>query len=270
VVASIHDGSLFARLKQYQEGGHLLGAGTPAGRDVAEDAVDGIVQGHAYALLNVAEEDGNQLVQLRNPWGNTEWTGQFGDAWMKAQGSTRLKKLLGWEDEDDGTFWMSFSDFGTRFSSLYICKLFKDIQHGGEWHHVYEHGSWRGDTAGGCPNFDWKHNNQYLLTVQRPTNLFAALSQQDRRGEGKGMYNIALHVLDKGGSKAETFGGLVGANPTYTNLRSVTSEVPRLEPGVYTIVPSTFDKGEEGSYQIEIYSSEPITFRLATDDDGWK
>ena len=37
MVASIHDGSLFARLKQYQEGGHLLGAGTPAGRDVAAD-----------------------------------------------------------------------------------------------------------------------------------------------------------------------------------------------------------------------------------------
>lgn len=37
----------------------------------------GIVQGHAYAILNAVEESdakgSYQLVQLRNPWGQTEW-----------------------------------------------------------------------------------------------------------------------------------------------------------------------------------------------------
>ena len=65
--------------------------GTPAGRDIASDAIDGIAQGHAYSLLSVREEDGQQLVQLRNPWGKFEWTGEFGDAWMREKGSQRLK-----------------------------------------------------------------------------------------------------------------------------------------------------------------------------------
>jgi hypothetical protein len=46
-----------------------------AGSD--SDVAKGIVQGHAYAILNATEESdarGNhQLIQLRNPWGSTEW-----------------------------------------------------------------------------------------------------------------------------------------------------------------------------------------------------
>jgi hypothetical protein len=79
------------------------GAGTPAGADIPENAVDGIAQGHAYSLLKIVEEDGHQLVCLRNPWGKFEWTGEFGDEWMRSKGSQRLKKLLNWVDADDGT-----------------------------------------------------------------------------------------------------------------------------------------------------------------------
>lgn len=40
----------------------------------------GIVNGHAYAILDVAVIDGNNLVQLRNPWGSgVEWKGAWGD-----------------------------------------------------------------------------------------------------------------------------------------------------------------------------------------------
>lgn len=47
-----------------------MGCGSPSGsdRDVSEM---GIVQGHAYAILAVREEDGIRLLQLRNPWGGT-------------------------------------------------------------------------------------------------------------------------------------------------------------------------------------------------------
>lgn len=47
---------------------------------------DGIVHGHAYSLLRIVEHRGVQLVQLRNPWGNFEWTGDLAPA--RPQGAT--------------------------------------------------------------------------------------------------------------------------------------------------------------------------------------
>jgi len=39
----------------------------------------GIVEGHAYSVLDCQDIDGNQLVQLRNPWGSSEWKGDWSD-----------------------------------------------------------------------------------------------------------------------------------------------------------------------------------------------
>lgn len=62
------NGVLFGLLLQYQAAGYLMGAGSPAGSDSEDNASpSGIVQGHAYSLLDVVEIDGNQLLKLRNP-----------------------------------------------------------------------------------------------------------------------------------------------------------------------------------------------------------
>lgn len=56
-----------------------MGAGSPSGSD-ADVSSMGIVQGHAYSIMDTAEIDGVKLIQLRNPWGDeTEWRGAWGD-----------------------------------------------------------------------------------------------------------------------------------------------------------------------------------------------
>ena len=56
-----------------------MGSGSPNGIDTNVSNM-GIVQGHAYSILDVFEVEGNQLMQLRNPWGDqTEWKGAWGD-----------------------------------------------------------------------------------------------------------------------------------------------------------------------------------------------
>jgi hypothetical protein len=86
----------------------------------------GLVGQHSYGLIAVAEvTDKNKknvkLVQLRNPWGNFEWMGDWGDT-SKCWTPELKKQLNHTEDASDGTFWMSFSDFSTYFSRIQMCK----------------------------------------------------------------------------------------------------------------------------------------------------
>ena len=73
-------GELWNKVQFYSKKSYLMGAGSPNGSD--SDVSDlGIVFGHAYSILDVAEIDGVKLIQLRNPWGNeTEWKGPWGDS----------------------------------------------------------------------------------------------------------------------------------------------------------------------------------------------
>ena len=66
------------------------------------------------------EVDGNKLMCLRNPWGHTEWNGDWSD--NSEKWNTRIKNLVGFEGiEDDGIFWMEFNDYLKEFSEFYAC-----------------------------------------------------------------------------------------------------------------------------------------------------
>ena len=63
-------------------------------------------------------------MQLRNPWGKFEWSGNWGDnsdCW-----TSDLKKTVsgpeGWVEVDDGSFWMDFEDLKKNFSEVSINK----------------------------------------------------------------------------------------------------------------------------------------------------
>lgn len=77
--------------------------------------------GHAYAILRTYCEGDLRLIELRNPWGKGEWTGEWSDGWKGWP--KRLKTLLNVEESDDGVFWMSFSDFSQKFSNIFVCRM---------------------------------------------------------------------------------------------------------------------------------------------------
>jgi hypothetical protein len=55
----------------------------------------------------VKESRGNQLINIRNPWGQFEWDGDWSDKsplWTP-EIIEDVKAVL---DDKDGTFWMSF------------------------------------------------------------------------------------------------------------------------------------------------------------------
>lgn len=74
-----NSGELWQKLLYWNENSYLMGAGSPAGSDSDVSSM-GVVQGHAYSILDVCEVEGFKLLQLRNPWGDeTEWKGAWGD-----------------------------------------------------------------------------------------------------------------------------------------------------------------------------------------------
>lgn len=86
----------------------------------------GLVGNHAYSVLKVLEvkdrmDDKICLIQLRNPWGcDLEWKGDWSDE--DNNWTPELKKICGWSDADDGTFFMCLEDMKTYFSRVQICR----------------------------------------------------------------------------------------------------------------------------------------------------
>ena len=91
----------------------------------------GLVAEHSYGLLKVCEitnESGERirLCLLRNPWGDFEWNGDWSDTsdlW-----TTDIKRQCGYNDEQ-GLFWMSYSDLCNYFCRIQICQVNDDYHY---------------------------------------------------------------------------------------------------------------------------------------------
>ena len=59
-------------------------------------------------------------MKIRNPWGKKEWTGAWSD--KAPQWTPELKEQLGWENKDDGVFFISYDDYFSFFYITTICK----------------------------------------------------------------------------------------------------------------------------------------------------
>ena len=90
----------------------------------------GLDEKHAYTVVKTKVIETNsgekvKLVQLRNPYGEKEYTGDWGKCSKKW--TPELKKKYNYE-EIDGIFYMSFDMFYDCFEILDICKIEKNYQ----------------------------------------------------------------------------------------------------------------------------------------------
>ncbi len=105
----------------------FVGAGSE--HNLSERELEGVVGGHAYSILHAvdvgAAAERVRLLLLRNPWGKSEWKGDWSDSsscWRKrpdvaaAVGNKR-------SNEDDGRFWIQLPDFRRRFRSVDLCRV---------------------------------------------------------------------------------------------------------------------------------------------------
>ena len=122
---SMNQASFWEKLKAYSNRGSLMGAGTPE-HEIGDAFTNelGIVAGHAYAVMEIAEIDNFKLVKLRNPHGHkgAEWNGDWGDN-DKERWNTRYMQKLKHTNAQDGLFWMELDDFIEQYSYLYVCHI---------------------------------------------------------------------------------------------------------------------------------------------------
>lgn len=123
----INNGTFWKNMVQWRADKDYLCCGSHPGSDTTKSKTN-IVQGHAYSILQVVEVKGFQLLQLRNPWGDSEWNGDWSDKSPLWDKHPDIAKQLGHTDVDDGMFWISFKDFCQNYSTVYVTLRLKN------WH----------------------------------------------------------------------------------------------------------------------------------------
>lgn len=92
-------------------------------------SVSGVVQGHAYTVLNATtitfQGRQERIIQLRNPWGKGEFTGKWSDLdpnWNYI--SPEQKQRIGFNPQkDDGLFYMPYDNFVAEFRALTVAEV---------------------------------------------------------------------------------------------------------------------------------------------------
>mmetsp|Transcript_25732 Transcript_25732/g.74450 ORF Transcript_25732/g.74450 Transcript_25732/m.74450 type:complete len:495 (-) Transcript_25732:45-1529(-) len=121
------DDQVHELISQWDENNFIMCANTPAGSDT-EWSSQGIVQGHAYTLISARRNIGSiqaNLVQVRNPWGKKEWTGDWSDNSPIWDENPDVKEVLKPEASEDGAFWISMEDFSQSYAAIVV--VMKDM-----------------------------------------------------------------------------------------------------------------------------------------------
>ncbi|KAF2098207.1 cysteine proteinase, partial [Rhizodiscina lignyota] len=181
----------------------------------------GILEKHAYSIMEAREINGEKLLKLRNPWGNSEWTGAWSDG--SAEWTPEWMQTLKHKFGDDGVFWISYKDLLRHYQHFDRTRLF-----GSEWTVTQ---SWT------SLNVPWTVDyleTQFKVTLAKASHVVFVLSQLDDRYfrglEGQYEFHLQFRVHAEG---EEDY--IVRSNSTYYMRRSVSTEL-NLDAGVYFIL----------------------------------
>jgi len=272
--------SLWDKLMLYNSERIMMGCAISGANGELPKEAEGLVEGHAYGILDVKEtsDKKHKLLKIRNPWGKFEWTGAWSDdsrSW-----TPQYRSELGCEDSEDGVFWMEFRDFCSYFSEITCCRILNDsiftlpskfktktlLFPSAQWNRKKIEGTWSDSTAGGCLNHKGYSRNPHLrLVVRKPSRFFFIIYrpyiQQDVNAEyyrssiGFTVYrgtdnNYKLLPNEKSNNVA-----FIYPMPTRFNAIELTLEV-----GDYVITPCTQYPNRKSNFVFEVYA--PIDFDI--------
>ncbi|XP_060558331.1 calpain-2 catalytic subunit-like [Ruditapes philippinarum] len=232
----------------------------------------GLVGGHAYSLTDAVTVNSNgqtvHLVRVRNPWGNTEWTGPWSD--KSREWNTVDPDAIPYANKDDGEFWIALKDFIKYFSGVTLCSLVPDFDKDGctdSLNHCSTiYGEWFGETAAGFQN---KINNpRYMFELSDegmdddglvPVVLQICQKLKHRKSNKFSIRVDLYKVLgERSGSEPQAVMVLLGeVTNIYKSERQMSTRF-KVEPGQYAVVPSCIDAGKEKEFLVKVYTPAPI------------
>ncbi|CAK7565635.1 MAG: hypothetical protein SEPTF4163_003558 [Sporothrix epigloea] len=205
---------------------------------------DGITEGHAYNIMEAKTlKDGTRLLKLRNPWGKVKagtWAGAWSDG--SKEWTTATKEEVGHTFGSDSTFWIAYEDFMLKFQNVDRTRLFRDP----DWLCCQR---WIG------VDVPWKtsYNEKFHIKLTKTSPLVLVLSQLDARYfRGlAGQYYFRLHfrLHEQGRPGAEDY--IVRSHGNYLMDRSVSVELPSMEPGNYSVFLSVVAERESKNLSVE-------------------
>ncbi|ESK91527.1 cysteineproteinase, partial [Moniliophthora roreri MCA 2997] len=199
--------------------------GTRSGNYSAK--ISGLVGNHSYSVLKAVEHNGKRFVIIRNPWGESEWTGPWSDGskeWTKEW--LDALPALGHVFGDDGQFVMEYKDFLQCWDQIDRTRLFDSSwAMSSQWLHV---------TARPLP-CAWTYGDvSFTFSIPKASPAVIVLSQLDDRffAEISGRCHWTFDfMLYKKGEKDY----IAQSSTSRIYARSVNLEVDSLEPGDYVV-----------------------------------
>ncbi|XP_076020378.1 calpain-2 catalytic subunit-like isoform X2 [Genypterus blacodes] len=290
------DPHLFKIIRKALDRGSLLGCSIDITNSSDSEAVTykKLVKGHAYSVTGADQVSYNgrnvQLIRIRNPWGQVEWTGSWSDnshEWKYVSGEDRARLS---NNAEDGEFWMEFSDFLVQYSRLEICNLTPDALTGDDykkWAESEFEETWRrGVSAGGCrnyPNSFWM-NPQFVIKLEELdddpddgeegcTAIIGLMQKNKRRMRkmGQDMETVGFAIYEHLGKKQVHLkrdyflhNRSAARSESFTNTREVCSHFC-LPPGEYLIIPSTFEPNKNGDFYMRVFTEKQADFHEIDD-----
>ncbi|KAF7657388.1 hypothetical protein LDENG_00028110 [Lucifuga dentata] len=289
------DPHLFHIIRKALDRGSLLGCSIDITSAADSEAItySKLVKGHAYSVTGAEQVEFRgetvQLIRIRNPWGQVEWTGAWSDdsrEWRYVSDEDRARLS---NRSEDGEFWMSFSDFLRQYSRLEICNLTPDAlkDEYKKWAESEFEDTWRCDvSAGGCrnyPNSFWM-NPQFVIKLdevdddpddgEEGCTVIVGLMQKNKRRKrkmGQDMETIGFAIYEYSGKrqvhlKRNFFmhNASAARSETFINLREVSNRFC-LPPGEYLIVPSTFEPNKNGDFYVRVFTEKKADFQEIDD-----
>ncbi|KAG8123311.1 hypothetical protein E2320_018783 [Naja naja] len=168
---------LYQIIQKALQAGSLLGCFINTSEKVQKTSKQ-LFSRHAYSVTGAEEVTYRrwleELIRIRNPWGECEWTGAWSDNALEWKYINPKQRNTLHRQAIDGEFWMSFSDFKKQFTNVEICNLSPDpliCNQAHKWNMKLFHGTWQsGSTAGGSPDYPATYwtNPQFKIKLEEP------------------------------------------------------------------------------------------------------
>ena len=250
---SVQEEILWQKLLEGESKSFLMSAGTG---EIGEDR--GLTPGHAYSLLRAKEvlDRGlkTRLVELRNPWGEGEWTGDWSDnssKWTKQLKEECKLMVAAKNGTEDGRYWMNLKDFLNYFVVCNISKYHKGFY----------------DVQVKYSNNQTNQHNVSLLTVEEDSLCYVQIHQKYKR-----------FVLKDGSHPQQTIINLMVVDENFNYLESVYSKENidcvqiKLKKGNYYVLSDINYRfelmGKPHGYSISCYSEKICKLEIAKDLNG--